>query len=125
MNIPRILPQDIEYMTTYPVVGGKANERVLMVVLNTAEGGRWLLYSPSVMQREMNVESSQDYQEYRTFCGNTILRRPFGREVVISNELYVLSNDDVAFKLIALDEQQKRIVKKEEIEKLFGCTIDG
>ena len=125
MDIPRIVPQDIEYMVTYPVVGGRANERVLMVVLNTADSGRWLLYSPSVMQREMSVESSQDYQDYRDFRGNTILRRTIGREIVVSNELYVLSNDDVAFKLIALDEQQKRIVKKEEIEKLFGCTIDG
>lgn len=125
MNIPRILPQDIEYMTTYPVVGGKVNERVLMVVLNTAEDGRWLLYSPSVMQREMNVEFSQDYQEYRTFCGNTILRRPFGREVVISNELYVLSNEDAAFKIIALDQYRQPTVKKEEVEKLFGCHIDG
>lgn len=126
MDIPRITPQDIEYMTTYPVVGGKANERVLMVVLNTVESGRWLLYSPSVIQREMTVESSQDYQDYHDFRGNTILRKTIGREVIISNELYVLSNDNgVAFKLISLDEQQKRTVKKEEIEKLFGCTIDG
>ena len=125
MDIPRLVPQDVEYMTTYPVVGGNANERVLMVVINTAEDGRWLLYSPSVIQREMNVEVSHDYQDYRDFRGNTILRRTIGREVVISNELYVLSNDDVAFKLIGLDNQQKRIVKKEEIEKLFGCTIDG
>ena len=125
MDIPRIVPQDVEFMTTYPVVGGRANERALMVVLNTAENGRWLLYSPSVMQREMNVESSYGYQDYRDFRGNTILRRTLGREIIISNELYVLSNDDVAFKLIALDSQQKRTVKKEEIEKLFGCTIDG
>ena len=125
MDIPRITPQDVEFMTTYPVVGGQANERVLMVVLNTREGDRWLLYAPSVMQREMNVESSYDYQDYRDFRGNTILRRTIGREIVISNELYVLSNDDVAFKLIALDDQQKRTVKKEEIEKLFGCIIDG
>ena len=125
MDIPRIVPEDIEFMTTYPVVGGRANERVLMVVLNTREGDRWLLYAPSVMQREMNVESSYDYQDYRDFRGNTILRRTLGREVIISNELYVLSGDGAAFNLIALDGQQKRTVKKEEIEKLFGCTIDG
>ena len=111
-------------MTTYPVVGGRANERVLMVVLNTAENGRWLFYAPSVMQREMNVESSCDYQDYRDFRGNAILRM-VSREVIISNELYVLSSDDVAFNLIALDSQQKRTVKKEEVEKLFGCHIDG
>lgn len=124
MDIPRIVPEDIEFMTTYPVVGGRANERVLMVVLNTAENGRWLLYAPSVMQRNMEVESACTYQDYRDWRGNTLFRDISGREIVISNELYVLSGDDVAFKLIALDVQQKRIVKKEEIEKLFGCSIE-
>ena len=125
MDIPRILLQDVEFMTTYPVVGGRANERVLMVVLNTAESGRWLLYAPSVMQRNMEVESSCAYQDYRDWRGNTLFRDISSREIIISNELYVLSNDKVAFNLIALDGQQKRTVKKEEIEKLFGCTIDG
>lgn len=125
MNTPRILPQDVEFMTTYPVVGGRANERVLMVVLNTAESGRWLLYAPSVMQRNIEVESSCTYRDYRDCRDNILFREISGREIIISNELYVLSGDDVAFKLIALDVQQKRTVKKEEIEKLFGCTIDG
>ena len=125
MDIPRIVPQDIEFMTTYPVAGGRADERVLMVVLNTAENGRWLLYAPSVMQRNIEVESSCNYRDYRDCRGNTLFRDISGREIVISNELYVLSGDEVAFKLIALDVQQKRTVKKEEIEKLFGCTING
>ena len=125
MDIPRIMPQDVEFMTTYPAVGGRTNERVLMVVLNTAENGRWLLYAPSVMQRNIEVESSYNYRDYRDCRGNTLFRDITGREIIISNELYVLSGDDVAFKLIALDIQQKRTVKKEEIEKLFGCTIDG
>lgn len=125
MDIPRIVPQDIEYMTTYPVVGGRANEKVLMVVLNTTESGRWLLYAPSVVQRNIEVESSYNYRDYRDCHGNTLFRDISGREVIISNELYVLSNDTVVFNLIALDNQHKRTVKKEEIEKLFGCTIDG
>ena len=125
MDIPRIIPQDVEFMTTYPVVGGRANERVLMVVLNTAENGRWLLYSPSVMQRNIEVESSYNYRDYRDCRGNTLFRDISGREIIISNELYVLSNDNVAFNLIALDGQHKRTVKKEEIEKLFGCTVNG
>ena len=124
MDTPRIVPQDIEYMTTYPVAGGRANERVLMVVLNTAESGRWLLYSPSVMQRNIEVEHSHNYRDYRDCRGNTIFRDMIDREVIINNELYVLGNDKVAFNLIALDSQQKRTVKKEEIEKLFGCIVE-
>lgn len=125
MDIPRIAPQDVEFTAIYPVDGGRANEKVLIVIFKTTESGRWLLYSPSVMQRNIEVESSHNYRDYRDCRGNTIFRDMLDREVIISNELYVLSNDNVAFKLIALDEQQKRIVKKEEIEKLFGCTIDG
>lgn len=125
MDIPRITPQDVEFMTTYPVAGGRANEKVLMVVLNTAESGRWLLYSPSVIQRNIEVESSHNYRDYRDCRGNTIFRDMIDREVIINNELYVLGNDKVAFNLVALDGQHKRTVKKEEIEKLFGCTIDG
>lgn len=125
MDIPRITPQDVEFMTTYPVAGGRASEKVLMVVLNTAESGRWLLYSPNVVQRNIEVESSYNYRDYRDCRGNTIFRDMIDREVIINNELYVLGNDKVAFNLIALDSQQKRTVKKEEIEKLFGCTIDG
>lgn len=125
MDIPRITSQDIEFMATYPVVGGRADEKVLMVVLNTTEGGRWLLYAPSVVQRNIEIESSQSYRDYRDCHGNTLLRDVLGREIIISNELYVLSKDTVIFNLIALDGQHKRIVKKEEIEKLFECTIDG
>lgn len=125
MDIPRIASQDIEFMTTYPVVGGRANEKVLMVVLNTAESSRWLLYSPSVVQRNIEVESSYNYRDYRDCRGNTLFRDILDREVIISNELYVLGNDKVAFNLVALDNQHKCTVKKEEIEKLFGCTIDG
>ena len=125
MDIPRIAPQDIEFMTTYPAVGGREKEKVLMVVLNTKENGRWLLYSPSVIQRDIEVESSYNYRDYRDCYGNTLFRDISNREVIISNELYVLGDDKAAFNLVSLDSQQKRIVKKEEIEKLFGCTIDG
>ena len=125
MDIPRIAPQDIEFMTTYPAVGGQTKEKVLMVVLNTKENGRWLLYSPSVMHRDIEVESSYNYRDCRDCYGNSLFRDISGREIIINNELYVLGNDKVAFNLVSLDSQQKRIVKKEEIEKLFGCTIDG
>ena len=55
MDIPRITPQSLEYMTTYPTIGGKSNEKVLMVVLNTLENGRWFLYAPKVIQQELDM----------------------------------------------------------------------
>lgn len=125
MNIPRITPQSVEYMTTYPTVGGKSNEKVLMVVLNTLENGRWLLYAPRVIQREMDMETSVNYREVRGH-GNILLDQiPYSREMIINNSFYVLPDEKTFFNLIALDRQPQPTVKKEEIEKLFGCKIDG
>jgi hypothetical protein len=45
--------------------------------------------------------------------------------MVINNSLYVLADKETFFNFIALDKQPKPTVKKEEIEKLFGCKIDG
>lgn len=125
MNTPRITPQSVEYMATYPTVGGKSNEKVLMVVLNTLENGRWLLYAPRVVQREMDMETSVNYREVRGY-GNVLLDQiPYSREMIINNSFYVLPDEKTFFNLIALDEHPKPTVKKEEIEKLFGCKIDG
>ena len=124
MDIPRITPQSIEYMATYPAIDGKENEKVLMVVLNTTEG-RWLLYAPRVIQREMDLEISSGYEEIRGLHNVVLNLIPFGREMVINNSLYVLTDKETFFNLIALDKQPKPTVKKEEIEKLFGCKIDG
>lgn len=125
MDIPIITPQSVEYMTTYPTIGGNGNEKVLMVVLNTLEDGRWLLYAPRVRQREMDIEISSGYREYRDYHNILLNQIPYSREMVINNSLYVLSDKETFFSLIALDRQPQPTVKKEEIEKLFGCKIDG
>lgn len=124
MDIPRITPQSVEYMATYPAIDGKESEKVLMVVLNTAEG-RWLLYAPKVIQREMDLEISYGYQDIRGHHNVLLNRIPSSREMVINNSLYVLPDEKTFFNLIALDRQPQPTVKKEEIEKLFGCKIDG
>ena len=125
MDIPRLTPQNVEYMATYPAVNGKNNEKVLIVVLNTLEGSRWLLYAPRVIQRVMDVEASIGYQEVRGYCNILLDQIPFSREMIINNSFYVLPDEKTFFNLVALDEQPKPTVKKEEIEKLFGCKIDG
>jgi hypothetical protein len=124
MDIPRITPQSVEYMVTYPAIDGKESEKVLMVVLNTTEG-RWLLYAPKVIQREMDLEISHGFQDIRGPHNVLLNLIPFSREMVINNSLYVLTDKETFFNFIALDNQPKPTVKKEEIEKLFGCKIDG
>ena len=125
MDIPRLTPQNVEYMAAYPVVNGKNNEKVLIVVLNTLEGSRWLLYAPRVIQRVMDVEASVGYQEVKGYCNILLDKIPFSREMIINNSFYVLPDEKTFFNLVALDEQPKPTIKKEEIEKLFGCKIDG
>lgn len=124
MDIPRITPQSVEYMATYPAIDGKENEKVLMVVLNTSEG-RWLLYAPKVIQREMDLEISYGYQDIRGHHNILLNRIQSSREMIINNSFYVLPDEKTFFNLIALDRQPQPTVKKEEIEKLFGCKIDG
>ena len=126
MNQP-IRPSDIEYMTTYPKMGGRPEEKVLLIVGRTVEGYRYLVYAPTVILKSMGMEQDIDYTDY---CGgkrNTLLCSiPTSRNITLNNEMYVLPNDNnTFFNLIFLDKQPAQHVKKGDIEKLFGCVIDG
>lgn len=122
-----IRPSDIEYMTTYPKMGGRPEEKVLLVVGRTVEGYRYLVYAPTVILRNMEMEQDNGYTEYYGGKHNTLLGSiPTSRKITLNNEMYVLPNDnDTFFNLIFLDKQPAQHVKKGDIEKLFGCVIDG
>ena len=122
-----IRPSDIEYMTTYPKMGGRPEEKVLLVVGRTAEGYRYLIYAPTVILRNTEMEQDVSYTEYYGGKHNTLLGSiPTSRKITLNNEMYVLPNDnDTFFNLIFLDKQPALHVKKGDIEKLFGCVIDG
>lgn len=122
-----IRPSDIEYMTTYPKMGGRPEEKVLLVVGRTVEGYRYLVYAPTVILRNIEMEQDVGYTEYYGGKHNTLLGSiPTSRNITLNNEMYVLPNDnDTFFNLIFLDKQPALHVKKGDIEKLFGCVIDG
>lgn len=122
-----IRPSDIEYMTTYPKMGGRPEEKVLLVVGRTVEGYRYLVYAPTVILSNMEMEQDISYTEYYGGKHNTLLGSiPTSRKITLNNEMYVLPNDnDTFFNLIFLDKQPAQHVKKGDIEKLFGCVIDG
>ena len=122
-----IRPGDIEYMTTYTKTGGRPEEKVLLVVGKTIEGYRYLIYAPTVIVKNTEMEQDMSYTEY---CGgkrNTLLGSiPTSRRITLNNEMYVLPNDnETYFSFIFLDKQPAQHVKKGDIEKLFGCVIDG
>ena len=122
-----VRPGDIEYMTTYPKVGGRPEEKVLVVVGRTVEGYRYLIYASTVILKNTEMEQDISYTEYYGGKHNTLLGSiPTSRKITLNNEMYVLPNDnDTFFNLIFLDKQPALHVKKGDIEKLFGCVIDG
>ena len=122
-----IRPSDIEYMTTYPKMGGRPEEKVLLIVGRTVEGYRYLVYAPTVIPRNMEMEQDISYTECYGGKHNTLLGSiPTSRKITLNNEMYVLPNDNnTFFNLIFLDKQPAQHVKKGDIEKLFGCVIDG
>jgi hypothetical protein len=122
-----IRPSDIEYMTTYPKMGGRPEEKVLLVVGRTIEGYRYLVYAPTVVLKNTEMEQDIGYTEYYGGKHNTLLGSiPTSRRITLNNEMYVLPNDnETFFSLIFLDKQPAHHVKKGDIEKLFGCVIDG
>lgn len=122
-----IRPGDIEYMTAYPKTGGRPGEKVLLVVGRTVEGYRYLIYAPTVILKNVEMEQDIGYTEYYGGKHHTPLYSiPTSRTITLNNEMYVLPNDnETFFNLIFLDKSPAPHIKKGDIEKLFGCVIDG
>ena len=122
-----ICPSDIEFMTTYPKMGGHPEERVLFIVARTAEGYRYLVYASTVILKNVEMEQEIGHIDcYHAMTHSKLTSIPMGRSLTINNEMYVLPNDnETFFNVIFLDKQPAQHVKKGDIEKLFGCVIDG
>lgn len=121
------LTRDIEFMTTYPTVGGRPEEKTLLVVARDKELGRVLLYAPRVINKNVTMEQECCRAEYRGHHDIVLGEYITSRSLTINGELWVLPEDDkdTFFSIHTLDKSPARHVKKEEIEKLFGCIIDG
>ena len=122
-----IRPSDIEFMTTYPKMGGRPEEKVLFIVARTAEGYRYLVYASTIILKNVEMEQEIGYIDcHHAMTHSKVASIPMGRSLTISNEMYVLPNDnETFFSVIFLDKQPAQHVKKGDIEKLFGCVIDG
>lgn len=115
-------PKNIEYIAVYP--NGRPDEKVLLIVAQEM-GERWLIYAPRVVVRSLDMEQDLSAREIYDSHGRRLAEFCSAREITINNEMYVLANDKTYFTVVPLDKQHKLTVKKEEIEKLFGCQIDG
>ena len=120
--------QEVEFLTLYP---NKEGDKTLLATAFTTEGYRILLYAPSVSTPIMEMNSRQECEEYYDARHIPILKLPGMRTLKIENTVYLIKgrhneNETWFTKVVYLDgPQSKPLVKKEEIERLFGCTIDG
>ena len=120
--------KEVEFLTLYP---NKEGDKTLLATAITTEGYRVLLYAPSVSTPMMEMNSRQEYEECYDARNIPIVKLPDMRTLKIENTAYLMKGrhnecETWYIKIIYLDgPQSKPTVKKEEVEKLFGCHIDG
>ena len=118
----------VEFLTLYP---NEEGEKTLLVTAVTAEGYRVLLYAPSVSTPTIELDSRQEYEKCYDARNIPITKLPGMRTLKIENTVYIMKNchnecETWYIKVVYLDgPQSKPTVKREEVEKLFGCQIDG
>lgn len=128
MNIKEDYIEKFEYLTIYPNAEGG---NVLLATLLTRAGYRAIMYSPSVSPINIDLDTISQWEEYRDARNIPIGKLEQSREVRINGQIFAYKNklhekENWFFKVVYLDgPMSKTIVKKEEVEKLFGCQIDG
>ena len=128
MTVKNDYLKEIEFLTLYP---NNEGSKVLLAIALTTEGCRVLLYAPSVTTPNMEMTSSSCYEELYDARNIPIMKLPGMRTLKIENTAYLMKdchnkNEEWFIKIVYLEgNASKTIVKKEEVEKLFGCQIDG
>ena len=118
----------VEFLTLYP---NEEGDKTLLATAITTEGYRVLLYAPSVSTPTIELASQEEYEEYYDARNIPVGKLPIMRTLKIENTAYLMKNyhnegETWYIKVVYLDgPQSKPTVKREEVEKLFGCQIDG
>ena len=113
----------IEFVNVYPST--RHNEYVFIAVIIDANGDRLMVYAPMCRLQELEMTTG-GRGGGRDCWGNIMLperRLLFGGEVFASKEG---DGQDTFFTVYNLDQIGKKpTISKEDIEKMFGCKIDG
>ena len=115
--------KDIEFINVFPSMTHAGH--VFLMTAITDKGHRVLVYAPLVKVGNYEIATGYDGEaDWYTSLENIVSRRYckfitdlFAVESINKNREY--------FKVIYLDGDFKQKIKKEEIEKMFGCEIDG
>ena len=115
--------QGIEFINVFPSLNHAGHVFIMTAI--TDKGHRVLVYAPLIRVGDFEIESGYDSDaDWRTSLYNIAHRR----YCKFITDLFVVESTDKNceyFKIFYLDGDFKQKIKKEEIEKMFGCEIDG
>lgn len=115
--------KDIEFINVFPSINHVGH--VFLMTAITDKERRVLVYAPLVRVGDFEIASGYDADaDWYTSLYNIVHRR----YCKFITDLFVVENINKKgefFKIIYLDGDFTQKVKKEEIEKIFGCEIDG
>lgn len=112
----------IEFMNIYP--SSRNNEYVFIAIVITDSGDRLMMYAPMCKIDEMSLSAEDNsYFDYWNNCQIRERKLTFGGEIFALKEG---AGQDTFFTIYNLDQIGKKpTVSKEDVEKMFGCKIDG
>lgn len=116
--------KEVEFITTYPRKGS-ATDNVMVAIVLLENDKRALVYVPAIRPVNLDFTISEEYEDYG-FRGVKLGVIPTTRHVKIGCDLYTISKENgTLFSVVLLDDAPAPHVNRKEIEKLFGCVIDG
>lgn len=116
--------KEVEFITTYPRKGS-ATDNVMVAIVLLENDKRALVYAPAIRPVNLDFTISEEYEDYG-FRGVKLGVIPTTRHVKIGCDLFTISKENgTLFSVVLLDDAPAPHVNRKEIEKLFGCVIDG
>jgi hypothetical protein len=115
--------KDIEFINVFPSMS--RGDHVFLMTAITDKGNRVLVYAPMVKVGDYQINSGVEHDcDWHTSLYN-IAHRRYCQMITDMFVVKGVSGYDEFFKIIYLDGDFKRKIKKEDIERMFGCKIDG
>ena len=113
----------IEFVNIFPSLN--SNDHVFLMTAITNKGNRVLVYAPMVKVGDYQINSGAEYDcDWRTSLYD-ITHRRYCQFITDIFAVKNANNQGEFFKVFYLDGNFKQKIKKEDIEKMFGCEIDG
>ena len=115
--------ESIEFINMFPSMNSGGH--VFLMTAITDKGNRVLVYAPMVKLGGADIQSYTE-SEYDWRC--TLRDISLRRHCKFMTEMFAVKSTNGGsefFKIVYLDGVFTKHIKKEEIEKLFGCEIDG